>query len=258
MVNPTLSRGNMLSRLSLTRLRSSALFARRSLFSMDKVISEPTPDEIKVLSHRQYETSNILSPGTVLPSPLDQFHLWFKEAVDDGQVQEPEAMSLSTATPSGIPSVRIVLFKHLDSRGFIFYTNYTSRKSKELLENPNAALVFYWREIHRSVRVVGKVEKVSQEESKEYFKSRPVGSQLGAWASKQSTVIGENDLATRLKEVEEKFGDNPPTPDFWGGWRIVPNEVEFWSGRPSRLHDRVRYLRSDSSPDSWKIERLSP
>jgi len=189
---------------------------------MDKVISEPKPDEIKVLPHHQYQTRDTLSPSTVLPSPLDQFHVWFKEAVEGGKVHEPEAMALSTATSSGIPSARIVLFKQLDSRGFIFYTNYTSRKSKELSENPNAALVFYWREIHRSVRVVGKVEKVSREQSEEYFKSRPVGSQLGAWASKQSTVIDEDDLTRRLKEVEEKFGDDVPLPEFWGGWRVVP------------------------------------
>ncbi|THV03853.1 pyridoxamine 5'-phosphate oxidase [Dendrothele bispora CBS 962.96] len=228
---------------------------------MDKIISEPNPDELKVLAHQQYQTSDTLSPSTVLPSPLDQFHVWFKAAVESGKVHEPEAMSLSTATPSGIPSARIVLFKQLDSRGFVFFTNYTSRKSKELEANPNAALVFYWREIHRSVRVVGKVEKVSREESEEYFKSRPIGSQLGAWASKQSTIIGEDVLTERLKNVEEKFGDNVPLPDFWGGWRVVPNEVEFWSGKPSRLHDRVRYLRNEESSvenPSWTIERLSP
>lgn len=142
---------------------------------------------------------------------------------------EPEAMSLSTATPSGIPSVRIVLFKEIDSRGFIFFTNYTSRKSKELAVNPHAALVFYWREVHKSVRVLGKVEKVTPEESAEYFQGRPVGSRLGAWASKQSTVINEGELDARLEKYKEKFGKDDkayvPTPEFWGGWRVVPERV---------------------------------
>lgn len=196
---------------------------------MDAVISS-SPEKIKVLPHYQYETHDHLSPSTVHPSPIEQFRKWFQEAVNSG-VQEPEAMSLSTATPSGIPSARIVLFKQVDARGFVFYTNYTSRKSQEILSNPYAALVFYWREVHRSVRVVGKVEKLSREESDEYFQSRPIGSRLGAWASKQSTVIGEHVLEDRLKKVQEKFGvcegdkeggGEVPTPDFWGGWRVVP------------------------------------
>ncbi|KAL0581159.1 pyridoxamine-phosphate oxidase [Marasmius crinis-equi] len=194
----------------------------------DVMISEPSADQIKVLPHNQYQSTDHLSPSTALPSPLDQFHVWFKEAVEKG-VHEPEAMSLSTATPSGIPSARIVLFKQLDSRGFIFFTNYTSRKSHELESNPNAALVFYWREVHRSVRVVGTVEKISREESEEYFKTRPVGSRLGAWASKQSTVVEEGEVHARLKKMEEKFGVHEkdkeadvPLPEFWGGWRVVP------------------------------------
>uniref|UniRef100_A0A0W0FU95 pyridoxal 5'-phosphate synthase n=1 Tax=Moniliophthora roreri TaxID=221103 RepID=A0A0W0FU95_MONRR len=249
----------------------------------DVIISEPSSDKIQVLPHNQYQTPDNLSPSNVLPSPLDQFHVWFKEAVEGG-VHEPEAMSLSTATPNGIPSARIVLFKQLDSRGFVFYTNYTSRKSKELEANPHAALVFYWREIHRSVRIVGTVEKVCQEESVEYFKTRPVGSQLGAWASKQSTVVQDREVHERLKKLEEKFGVHEgdktgaiPLPDFWGGWRVIPkygsfnlfncdilklfpfSEIEFWIGKPSRLHDRVRYLREEgSSGTQWKIDRLSP
>lgn len=192
---------------------------------MDKVISQPSPDQLKVLPHRQYITPDHLSPLTVAPSPLDQFRTWFKEAVEGGVVQEPEAMSLSTATPSGIPSARVVLFKQLDARGFVFFTNYTSRKSQELHANPHAALVFYWREVHRSVRVLGRVERVSREESEEYYRSRPLGSRLGAWASRQSTVVGEGEVVERLKEVEERFGAEVPLPEFWGGWRVVPKCV---------------------------------
>ncbi|KAG5645485.1 hypothetical protein DXG03_006030 [Asterophora parasitica] len=180
------------------------------------------PDQLKVLPHHQYITPDHLTPNNVLPSPIDQFKSWFKEAVEGKLVQEPEAMSLSTATASGIPSARMVLFKELDPRGFVFFTNYTSRKSKELLANPHAALVFYWREVHRSVRVVGKVEKISQKESEEYFHSRPTESQVGAWASRQSTVVSEGEVHERLYRLEQKFGEDVPLPEFWGGWRVVP------------------------------------
>lgn len=190
-------------------------------------ISE-SADRLQVQGHIQYDTQDHITPSNVHPSPLEQFHIWFNEA-RNADVREPDAMSLSTATSSGIPSSRMVLFKQLDKRGFVFYTNYTSRKSRELEENPQAALLFFWREMSRQVRVLGKVEKLSKEESEEYFRSRPVGTRLGAWASKQSSVIGEDDLANRLAKFQEQFGvqasdeeGDVPLPDFWGGWRVIP------------------------------------
>lgn len=195
---------------------------------MDVVI--PEPDKLKVVSHNQYNPPETLSPSSVNPSPIDQFRQWFTEV--HGSVKEPEAMSLSTATASGVPSSRFVLFKQLDKRGFVFFTNYESRKSKELSENPYAALAFYWREVHRQVRVVGKVEKLTKAESEEYFQSRPVGSRLGAWASPQSSVVAEDELSRRLEDVKARFtadGESEnaqvPLPDFWGGWRVVPRQV---------------------------------
>lgn len=212
----------------------SHLLAGRSLsfnstpsLDMSTIDVEETKDTIQVRSHLQYDTPEHISPYNIHPSPLEQFHIWFNEARNAG-VREPEAMSLSTATPSGMPSSRMVLFKQLDKRGFVFYTNYTSCKSKELDQNPNAALLFFWREISRQVRIVGKVERLSKEESKEYFQSRPIGSQLAALASKQSTVIRENDLQERLERlrklhrVDESTEGKIPLPDFWGGWRVLP------------------------------------
>lgn len=199
---------------------------------MDVAVSQ---DEIKVLSHVQYIAHGSLSPNNVNKNPLKQFENWFEHAVVTEHVHEPEAMTLATATPEGIPSARVVLFKQLDHRGFIFYTNYNSRKSIELNANPRAALVFYWREIHRSVRILGRVERISREESEQYFSSRPLGSRLGAWASRQSTVIQEGDIIQHLHEVEKRFGVSSedkdgevPLPDFWGGWRVVP-EYAFYT-----------------------------
>lgn len=189
---------------------------------------QTSSDTLKVLPHTQYHTQGSLSPSNVDPDPLAQFRIWFTEA--SAKVSEPEIMTVSTATASGIPSSRTVLFKQTDGIGFVFFTNYTSRKSKELLENPNAALVFYWKELHKQVRIVGKVEKLSKEENEEYFHTRPVGSQLGAWASKQSTTIGEGEIDQRLEKYRKRFNINEgdpssaqvPLPDFWGGWRVVP------------------------------------
>ncbi|KAG9046066.1 hypothetical protein FS837_005142 [Tulasnella sp. UAMH 9824] len=224
-----------------------------------------SPSKIKITSHNQYSSSTQLSPSTVLPSPLDQFRQWFEAAASGTEttppVAEPEAMSLATSTSTGIPSVRIVLLKQVDAKGFVFFTNYESRKSHELAENPFAALSFHWKEVQRQVRVVGTVEKVSEEDSTAYYKSRPVGSRLGAWASPQSQVIGEGELQKKVDEITAKYASmqgkeaDIPRPEFWGGWRVVPTEVEFWAGKQSRLHDRVRYLRDG---DGWKIERLAP
>jgi len=177
-------------------------------------------------------------------------------------VHEPEAMALSTCSTNGIPSTRIVLLKQADLRGFVFYTNYNSRKSKELHANPFASIAFYWREVHRQVRVVGRVEQVDPQESDEYFASRPIGSRMGAWASPQSTAVQEGEVAERLAVAEKKFdvsnGAEVPRPEFWGGWRVVPQEIEFWQGQPNRLHDRVRYVRNGESDAEWIIERLAP
>ncbi|KAF9029727.1 pyridoxamine 5'-phosphate oxidase [Hymenopellis radicata] len=224
-----------------------------------KAVISASNDKIHILPHATYTSPlGSLTPASVSPDPLAQFRAWLKDAVEAG-VAEPEAMSLSTVAlgPSPLPSSRIVLLKTVDATGFVFYTNYTSRKSQELEQTPAAALVFYWREVHRSVRVVGKVEKVTEEEAIEYFQSRPRGSQLGAWASYQSTVVDESAVARRLSKIEQHFdGKQVHKPAFWGGWRVVPREVEFWSGKPSRLHDRVRYLRS--AEGTWAIDRLAP
>ena len=194
--------------------------------NFDKPMDTVSVEKVIVTTHQQYNSTDVLSPTTVTSSPLDQFRIWFSEVSKNDIVKEPEVMTLSTSTPSGIPSARVVLFKQLDSRGFIFFTNYTSRKSQEILSNPRAALVFYWREVSRSVRVLGRVEKVSNEESEEYFHSRPVGSQLGAWASRQSTVVGDGEVLERLEKVKKRFDGSEdtlvPLPEFWGGWRVVP------------------------------------
>lgn len=198
-----------------------------------------------------------LDEADLAPGPMEQFQLWFEQALA-AEVEEPNAMTLATASPEGRPSARIVLLKGLEEDSFIFYTNYESQKGRELDANPYAALVFFWPELERQVRATGKVLRLEASESERYFSSRPRGSQIGAWASAQSGVIpGRQVLEERLAELEAEFADREvPLPPFWGGYRVVPEVVEFWQGRPSRLHDRLRY-RHDRRGE-WICERLAP
>jgi len=197
-----------------------------------------------------------LSEGDTDANPFRQFQVWFDQALA-AQLLEPNAMTLATAV-AGKPSARIVLLKQFDDRGFVFYTNYHSRKGQELAQNPWAALVFWWADLERQVRIEGQVEKVSERESDEYFHSRPWGSRLGAWASDQSQVIGDRHLLEqRLAELEQKYQDQEiPRPPHWGGYRLVPTAIEFWQGRPKRLHDRLCYYRLENG--NWQVKRLSP
>jgi pyridoxamine 5'-phosphate oxidase len=199
-----------------------------------------------------------LDEADVSHDPFVEFARWFAEA-QEAQVPEPTAMTLATATADGVPSARIVLLKGFDQRGFVFFTDYRSRKGDELEANPRAALVFWWGELERQVRITGGVALASHEESERYFKTRPLGSRLGAWASHQSRVIpGRAVIEADVREVEERFKDGDvPLPPHWGGYRVVPDTIEFWQGRESRLHDRIRYVR-ESGGKGWRVERLSP
>lgn len=213
--------------------------------------------QISVADLRKDYTLKGLSEAEVAPNPIEQFQRWFDQALA-AQLPEPNAMTLATATATGIPSARIVLLKGFDDRGFVFFTNYESRKGRELAENPHACLVFLWHELERQVRIEGSVVTISDTESDGYFYSRPIGSQLGAWASEQSQVIPDRTLLEqRLETLTQKYENQViPRPPHWGGYRVVPKAIEFWQGRPSRLHDRLCYVRQDNG--SWIIERLSP
>jgi len=190
--------------------------------------------------------------------PINQFEIWFQEA-QNSNIQEPNVMTLATSTVDGKPSARIVLLKGIENDGFVFFTNYGSRKGEELSLNPNAAIVFCWLELARQVRIEGLVQKISKEESKDYFQSRPKGSQIGAWASPQSTVIKDRKvLEDKVVELKREFAnvDMLPLPEFWGGYKLVPTMIEFWQGSESRLHDRIRY--TQHTDGKWKVERLAP
>jgi pyridoxamine 5'-phosphate oxidase len=191
------------------------------------------------------------------PDPFAQFHNWFQAAHDAG-LPEANAMVVATSTADGTPSARTVLLKALDETGLVFFTNYESHKARELAENPQAAVVFYWQPLGRQVRAYGRVERVTQEESYAYFSSRHRGSRLGAWASRQSEPLASrHDLMQRVQELDEKYPDDDiPLPPHWGGYRVLPDMFEFWESRESRLHDRFRYTRSDDG--SWTIQRLQP
>lgn len=197
-----------------------------------------------------------LSESSVAADPFVQFANWFDEYIASRPL-EPSAFVLSTVGPDSRPSSRVVLLKGMDSRGFVFFTNYGSRKALELEANPQVAMQFFWPELERQVHVKGRAEKTSRDESEAYFATRPKASQLGAWASKQSeTLSSREELETRMTELSAQFGEGEvPCPPFWGGFRIVPTRLEFWQGRPSRLHDRICFERSD---DAWRIVRLYP
>jgi pyridoxamine 5'-phosphate oxidase len=207
---------------------------------------------------REYARAR-LSKHDVDPDPTVQFQRWLDQALR-AEVNEPTAMTLATASRDGVPSARLVLLKGVDARGFVFYTDFRSRKGQELDENPRAALVFYWPELERQVRVEGDVERITTAESDAYFHSRPEGSRLGAWTSRQSSVIDTRDaLEQAYAATRERFADGDiPLPPHWGGYRVIPRAIELWQGRPNRLHDRIRYARSGGPGAGWTIERLSP
>ena len=198
-----------------------------------------------------------LSEASVDSDPIKQFDRWFADAIAAG-LKLPNAMTLATATPDAVPSARVVLLKDFDEQGFVFYTNYDSQKARELEANPRAALCFYWPALDRQVRISGRVTKTTREESASYFHTRPVDSQLGAWASNQSAVIESREmLEEKMRQLVRQYeGGEVPLPPYWGGYRLAPEVIEFWQNRLSRLHDRLRYTRQPRG--DWLIERLSP
>jgi len=203
---------------------------------------------------KSYEREK-LDEADVAQDPLEQFTRWMQQAID-AQIPEPNAMTLATVSAENRPSTRPVLIKGCDERGIVWYTNYESRKARQISKNPWASLQFHWVELERVVRIEGKVEKVSAEESEAYYRSRPLDSRIAAWASPQSEVIADRKaLEKRVEEFNQKFGENPPLPPNWGGLRLVPERWEFWQGRKNRLHDRIVYRREKGN---WLRERLAP
>jgi pyridoxamine 5'-phosphate oxidase len=215
-----------------------------------------TPHGMSIADLRKDYARESLDEKDVARDPIVQFARWFQEALNSG-FTEPNAMTVATADAQGRPSARILLLKGYDSRGFVFFTNYESRKGQELAQNPYASLLFHWVELERQVRIEGRVERVAPEESDDYYRSRPLGSRVGAWASPQSRVLADRAaLEGKLGQLAQELGDDPPRPPHWGGYRLAPDSIEFWQGRPSRLHDRVRYTLV--SVGNWRIERLAP
>lgn len=211
-------------------------------------------DEKTLINLRKNYEKGELIETKINSNPFKQFEIWFEEVLNSN-FYEPNAMILATALENK-PSARVVLLKGFDETGFKFYTNYLSRKGKQISSNPNAALLFYWMELERQVRIEGKIEKLSREESFEYFNSRPLESRLGALASNQSEVIPDREyLEKKFNQMKELYGDNPPMPESWGGYKLIAEMFEFWQGRPNRLHDRIVYEKQESN---WKIYRLSP
>ncbi|HTN21366.1 MAG TPA: pyridoxamine 5'-phosphate oxidase [Pelobium sp.] len=206
---------------------------------------------------RQDYRSASLNEDDVDQNPYQQFEKWFQEALN-AKVVEPNAMTLATSNVSGVPSARVVLLKEFTDEGFVFYTNYNSKKGREIAESPYAALVFFWPDLERQVRIEGVVERVSDEESTAYFKSRPKGSQLGALSSPQSEIIANRKvLEEKLEDLTRKYeAKEIEKPEHWGGYRVIPNRIEFWQGRSNRLHDRILYVQNKDQ--SWKFERLAP